>query len=246
MKIKVMSDLHLEFGSKFVFEEQLDTTLVLAGDIDSKLSALQIFLEYVATKFKYVIFVPGNHEYYKYEYNEARNKMLSWSRNNLYVLDNDYVKLDGVNFIGATLWADPDPVGFYNMSDSKLVRVDDRNVTTLDWMNWNYSSKEYIKYMVKEVRGPKVVITHFGPDYRLMAEEWRGANALNSCFWNKELEDTFKDVKYWIFGHTHSSVDEEIDGCRFVCNPFGYIYHKVNPTFDREASYFIFSEENIC
>ena len=46
MKIKIMSDLHLEFGNNRYFERALDTVLVLAGDIHSNIYQLEYFLKY--------------------------------------------------------------------------------------------------------------------------------------------------------------------------------------------------------
>ena len=45
------------------------------------------------------------------------------------------------------------------------------------------------------------------------------AAALNPYFIN-DLD--IKGFKLWIAGHTHTSVDTVVDGCRLVINPLGY------------------------
>ena len=59
MKIRIMSDLHLEFG-EFTPTQVDSDVIVLAGDIHMKLRAM----EWIETHFPDipVIFVPGNHE----------------------------------------------------------------------------------------------------------------------------------------------------------------------------------------
>src|SRR5664279_996561 len=73
MKIQMMSDLHLEMhadgGAELIRE--LDPTgvdlLVLAGDITMAryYESLASVFEPLATKYRHILYVPGNHEYYK-------------------------------------------------------------------------------------------------------------------------------------------------------------------------------------
>lgn len=38
-------------------------------------------------------------------------------------------------------------------------------------------------------------------------------------------------IDAWIYGHSHTNIDTEIDGTRIICNPMGYVFedeHMVN------------------
>src|SRR5271166_4892973 len=69
MKIRVLSDLHLEFMTKLEAEEFVRhlpvdcDVLILAGDVSNAagiVDALRMF----ADRFSHVVFVAGNHEFY--------------------------------------------------------------------------------------------------------------------------------------------------------------------------------------
>jgi Icc-related predicted phosphoesterase len=86
---------------------------------------------------------------------------------------------------------------------------------------------ENLKWLEKEIssyNGQKVVvITHHMPSYQFIDSKYKGFPG-NSAFANhlEGLPKKYSNVKLWIFGHTHSSFDSELNGCRFVCNPRGY------------------------
>lgn len=107
MKVHVLSDIHLEFGK---WQKDIDVNAInadvtiLAGDIGVGLSGLDF-----ALKFKRpVIYVMGNHEYYG---QRTMAKLMAKARakvanTNVHLLEDDTVTLDGVRFIGCTLWTD--------------------------------------------------------------------------------------------------------------------------------------------
>jgi len=99
-----MSDLHIEF---FDFEpaEMPADVIVLAGDILPEhyglLWARKTFLNAP------VVYVMGNHEFYDAQYEavleRARKEATSLD---IHLLENDQVVIDGVHFLGTTLWTD--------------------------------------------------------------------------------------------------------------------------------------------
>ena len=70
-KFQIVSDLHIEYRNDQI-PEPLDyitptaEILILAGDIGSlyKYKQLVGFLEKLCVYFKYVVYIPGNHEFY--------------------------------------------------------------------------------------------------------------------------------------------------------------------------------------
>ena len=69
MYLKVISDLHLEFGVPYFPTPDVrdpETVVILAGDINLG-ARVHDFIGSLRNNFNYraIIFVPGNHEYYK-------------------------------------------------------------------------------------------------------------------------------------------------------------------------------------
>lgn len=108
MKIITYSDLHLEFGTRFrPPEDSVADVMILAGDIIT----FRDFnpLSHPLAKWKKpVLFVAGNHEYYRgkpIEQDNTRFKdWLAVHHPNVIFLQNESVEIDGVQFFGGTMW----------------------------------------------------------------------------------------------------------------------------------------------
>ena len=78
IKINFISDLHLEFGPMEI-EPEAGDVLVLAGDIDIK--GRVDWINSIASKFNHVIYVLGNHEFYRGAmdsiYRKTRERLVS-------------------------------------------------------------------------------------------------------------------------------------------------------------------------
>src|SRR5439155_709852 len=101
MRIRIYSDLHLEFAP-FVPPSSDADVIVLAGDIDNGAAGI----EWARGTFgKPVLYLAGNHEYYEGEF-EAVQQAMGAAARKLAVerLDCSGVILDGVRFLGCTLW----------------------------------------------------------------------------------------------------------------------------------------------
>ncbi|MFC0426563.1 metallophosphoesterase [Chryseobacterium scophthalmum] len=77
MKIQIISDLHQEFGLSDLSFDNADV-VVLAGDINLGTQGI----EWIKTKIpdKPVVYVLGNHEYYKGSYPKTLNKIKEASK----------------------------------------------------------------------------------------------------------------------------------------------------------------------
>ncbi len=108
MRIHILSDLHFEFQRwRKVWDlRTVNADLhVLAGDIGVGLSGIQWALNAFT---KPVIYVMGNHEHYGQRpmeelIHKAREKATG---THVHFLENDCVVIDGVRFLGCTLWTD--------------------------------------------------------------------------------------------------------------------------------------------
>lgn len=136
MKIKIVSDLHLEFSDINIKNDEGADLLILSGDImvahdlyehpetsynmyssvnladlgRRQQCALRFrdFLKRVSFQFPHVIYVAGNHEFYHFRWFQTLEVLREECAkfSNVYFLENDVKVLDDITFIGATLWTD--------------------------------------------------------------------------------------------------------------------------------------------
>jgi hypothetical protein len=89
-----------------------DTVLLLGGDIDSSGADLELYVMDLVRRFRFVFYVPGNHEYYNESIDEFDTLMRMMNRDmpdcfRAFVPGyQDPVVFDDVMFCGATLWTD--------------------------------------------------------------------------------------------------------------------------------------------
>ena len=235
MKIQVLSDLHLEFFNikqqKNVFidsllpKEEVDV-LVLAGDISTKTEIVEDLKQFCG-QWKNVIYVTGNHEYYKSGFKYIHDQIYNIHDSNLFFLNNDDVLVDGQRFIGTTLWF-PDVDG-HNFIYKHMLN-DFCQILNLqqDVYKINQNSVDCLN---EHVRIGDVVITHHLPANGSIAERFK--NDSFSRFFLCNMEDLIKreKPKLWIHGHTHDSFDYQLEDTRIVCNPYGYFGHEENKSF---------------
>ena len=109
MKIHILSDLHTEFAPHMPSEVAQDVDLViLAGDIGTKGRGV----EFARGTYKsHVIYVPGNHEYFREHCETMLEKMRAESCDRVRVLDNEQWIFGGVRFLGSTCWTDYSSTG---------------------------------------------------------------------------------------------------------------------------------------
>lgn len=121
MKIALLSDAHLEFGSLVINNDEGADVLILAGDIcvakhfvDGKPTYLQHlakeyreFFDHVCKEFPHVVYILGNHEFYngdiKHTYNILKEHL---DYPNLHILEKETWTHQGHTFVGGTLWTD--------------------------------------------------------------------------------------------------------------------------------------------
>lgn len=258
LKVKVVSDLHLEFGDLDLKNKENADVLVLSGDI-CLLKVLHYktlnvtdnpftkFFDRVCEAFPEVVYVPGNHEFYNYDLETGKQTFdsLQTRWGNLHPLNNSAVQIGDVTFVGGTLWTDFDNDNPVAMSLGKLYMNDFRIINVNAEVNVPFHPQnalkehkqtlEAIRLVCKEKEGQKVaVITHHTPSYQSCVGVFKG-DPLNPCY-ATNLEQFIQDrpnIQLWTHGHVHSSHDYMIGTTRIVCNPRGYcIKHRENKEFN--------------
>jgi predicted phosphohydrolase len=246
MFFRLFSDLHNEFSTfeMIPLETDKDDVLVLAGDIGVA-KALETFdpiLEW-APRFRRVIQICGNHEYYhgsllrvKDKIREKLGHLPNWT-----LADNNVVQVDNVSFICATLWTDMnkgDALAMHairaGLNDYNYIRTGPnlnnaylKKISPHDIRNEHLHSKEFIfRSIVEEkVAGQKtVVVSHHGPCTKSIDYARYGNDIINWAYvsdLSNEILDTEPD--FMVHGHTHTSFDYMIgDHTRLITNPRGY------------------------
>lgn len=238
MKIKLLSDLHME-GNNFFYQFHGEDVVVLAGDINTRNRHEDLLFE-IPDHVK-VVMVSGNHEYYHSVFEEVNEYLrnLSTKFPNFKFLHNSSTTIDDVEFFGGIMCTDFNLFGpheqWFGMDSAKksindfhvTAKISDtgelRRWTITDHENEHEQFKQNLKVWLKHTEGKKrVVISHFVPTPKAVHPRWGGKeNPLNSYF-TANMEEYMGWDGLWLFGHTHDSSDFMIDSTRCVCNPHGY------------------------
>jgi predicted phosphodiesterase len=243
MRLRIFSDLHLEFAPFQPSDRGVDV-VVLAGDIHLETRGVGWAAE---TFRRPVVYVPGNHEYYGGHFKNTLAKMKQRGEGTqVHVLDRDEVVIEGVRFLGTTLWTDFSATGNLvqaalearqRMSDYRRIRAGSyRRLRPSDVLEDHRDAVTFLRTKLAEpFPGKTVVVTHHAPSTRSIADQFRGdIGHLNAAYVNRLDELLGPPAAVWVHGHTHTSFDYELLGTRVVCNPRGYIPYEPNPGFDPE------------
>lgn len=234
MRIQVLSDLHLEFGFYRVKVSEDADALVMAGDftVAKYLGDLGAFARFVR---KPLFFVAGNHDYYYGVFEEVNRKLEKMDSDiiNFHFLNNKYVEVGEVKFIGSTLWSDfdlaPNPAEFASLVRSRIndfhiiSKSSNRKFSPQDCQELNVESCLFLRREIDApFNGKRVVVTHFLPSPKSIHSRFEG-DFLNPYFCCNCEELMGPSVRLWIHGHTHESINYACKQTRVIANPKGYL-----------------------
>ncbi len=233
MLIKILSDIHTEFGNKHLLPDFLSgyyDILIMAGDVADSSHIIGILLEIDKLAKTTVVFVPGNHEYYGSKKSYIDKKLKETSFKNVVVLNNDIFTKDGVIFIGSTGWWDNGITLTHtnSMADFKLIHDIQFND---NGMLWGKESRLFFDANIKKSLDKRVVcISHNMPSRYCISPKFSNST-INECFAN-DWDYLLSNQAMWVCGHTHDSIDTDINGVRVLCNPYGYYHYMENINFN--------------
>lgn len=237
MKLGIASDLHLEFFKDHAalnFINELDSdgvdVLVLAGDILSIKRQMQMkaILSAFKNKYKNVVWVLGNHEYYNNIPRCTQLALREAEKAGVHLLNNSSVTIDGQRFIGGTGWFPelPDTTAFHKhcMTDFDLI----------DHLEpWVYKEHEYfVDFLTTCLKPEDVLVMHHLPTTKSVHSKYAG-NHLNR-FFLCDIEKLILDrqPKLVINGHGHDQFDYKIGETRIISNPKGYEFEATRKYFN--------------
>jgi Icc-related predicted phosphoesterase len=241
MKILVMSDLHIEHGPRWSLPDVLPEhdVVALAGDIHG---TPEDAVEWAEHSFmKPVIYTPGNHEFYGGAISKRTEAgILRAIDSNVHLLDRDSVVIDGVKFVGATLWTDFELFGprhielgiarsASDINDFRLIQ----NFSPSDARVRNLTDRRFLEgALASAIAGPTVVVTHHAPHPFSIEDKYK--SDLTSAAFASDLTDVIEKHRpaLWIHGHMHASSDYMVGDTRIVCNPKGYGPHSYGATHE--------------
>lgn len=273
MKVAICSDLHLEFGDLFFTNDQNIDVLILSGDIcvakdigrpdpdnfmeGAKSSRIVDFFKRCSFQFPHVIYIMGNHEHYHGDVAKSasiiRSMLESNALSNVHFLDKEFIDIDGVRFIGGTLWTDFNGENEMTMNhvtrrmnDFQICENSNEMVNYRTFENdkakfhkrpatWSPRSalvehKAMKKFIEDNYDSTKinVVCTHHAPSKGSEHPRYAHDTLMNGAY-NSNLDDFIMErpmIKLWTHGHTHEDFDYMIVSTRVVCNPRGYINYE--------------------
>jgi len=246
MKLHILSDLHNEFSLFDIPKTEADI-VILAGDIDVKNRGIAW-----AENFKKpVLYLMGNHEYYGSDMSSLFSEATAIAEgSSVQLMENSVVVMDNVRFVACTLWTDfcldtnvSQNTSMYlaelHMADFRVINKGSKRFSPIDSLELHNASKRFLEDTLKiPFEGKTVVITHHGPSEKSCVPQYKGDPVTPAFMSDLEYLMDYS-IDLWIHGHTHSSLDYEINGTRVICNPRGNCkpgqqMSNENPHFDPE------------
>ncbi len=251
MKLRVLSDLHLEHHTPETVPDCDADLVVLAGDIANGRHGIDWAARHLRGP---IVYVPGNHEYYDSTFTrvDAQLGAAAAAHRQVHLLTGSVAvfELPGqapVRVLGTTWWADYALFGRERIEDAmqacakvmldhRLISVEAENdsvdsghgggglrhFTPADALARHRAESAWLAGELETpFAGATVVVTHHAPD--LGSLDPRYAHDLASAGFISRRPDLVQRADLWIHGHTHTSFDYRVDRARVVCNPRGYV-----------------------
>lgn len=247
VKFQYISDIHLEFLKKIPKIKKVADNLCLLGDIGYANSKIyKQFINKCSDNYKNVFVIMGNHCFYNNTKNLAFkncNDMISIINTvqlkfpkNVYFLNNKCVYIDknteqvsfnytqnSIKIIGSTLWSDIDYNVAYMLNDFNEINYSEyKKLTPQIYKELFLFSKNYILNEInKDPEIQTLLLTHHGTNN--VCNGYYKDSFLKSCFVT-QIDQLYlcKNLVAAINGHTHSNINENINGILYLSNCYGY------------------------
>ena len=224
MIIRPISDIHLEFGSFDlpVIEGESEQILCINGDLNPARCLYEVnlgtgrsteaFFENIQDRFKDVLYISGNHEYYHGDVNtdDQLFKDICDIFGYTFLQNGEHKDIDDTRFIGATLWSDfenQDPHSMMccgdAMNDFKIISdsAHEPNLNRFYYpgmkapfvpshaLSRHYQHRTSIFNKLAETKGKKtVVMSHHAPSYQSISPSYRNSHVNGAYYSNLEPE----------------------------------------------------------
>ena len=239
MRAWIFSDLHIEQSRWDLPDPGPEFDIIIAaGDIHDPLSEGVRWLA-ERSKGRPVIYVPGNHEWYAHRArftvrDESEHAVALAAELGVNLLLDDEVVVEGIRFLGSTLWTDYEIFGDKqiamrearrSLNDHRIIfpSIVGEPLTPETALDWHMESREWLEAgLQKPFTGKTIVVTHHMPH----------PGSIHTRFADDPITPAFcsdlstlvegSRAALWVHGHTHSSANYLAGQTRVVCNPKGY------------------------
>ena len=243
MRIQIASDLHLEFlqqdfaGELLISPHPDADVLVLAGDIASGTQVINLFDRWPVP----VIYVMGNHEAYGRDIEVLEDELRAAAAGTqIRFLENDRVDIDGVRFLGTSLWTDyalfvdegrtvdeAMTAARSFMIDHTEIRSNRQPFAPINALRRHEAARAWLtSELIKPFDGPTVIVTHHGVHPLSIHPRFVG-DIVNAAFVS-DLGLLLNRADLFIHGHVHDSFDYRVGRARVVVNSRGYALNRHN------------------
>lgn len=235
MRVAYCSDIHYDIWfeqtrkNPNIINDCNADVLILGGDIFEYGIWSEFFhskiIDMLCDRFKYVIMIDGNHEFYGIEFeSDIAYDLLKNTPKNFKYLRNESVDIDGITFYGGTFWTSPENWNPIEEFDIKANINDFKHIKGMTNKRLIESHNEFLEnLMCIQTKNDIVVISHYPPTEMSIDDRYLG-HVTNSYFCNPyyyEFCDS-EQIKHWVCGHVHHRHDFELGNIKGHCNPIGY------------------------
>lgn len=232
MKIKIVSDLHLEFSDINIPNNGCDV-LILSGDImlaeplkdfpadcdDTNIQSsrhaqairFRNFLRYCSEDFPHVIYIAGNHEFYNGKFysglDTLREECVQFD--NVHFLEDSSITIDDTIFVGGTLWTDMndcDPLTMMRaeqgMNDYHIIKNDQKGYRSIDAMDTIKRHRQTLDYI-------SVVVNNAPKDKKIVVVGHHSPShqSVDTRYKNDSLNGAYaSDLEEFILNHPQINV----------------------------------------
>lgn len=241
MLVGYISDLHCEMCDDIIPVPDVDV-LILAGDIHvcPKLLKSYLLCLRASSKAKF-IYVMGNHEYYGHTFPDIRENYRNQVAKvpDAVLLERQSHIIDGVRFLGTTLWSDlSNPMHAmsvqHGLNDFVKIRVKGLPMrkkrpilVTFNHTDYHAEFEACRDWLEEELKKPfegkTVVVTHHSPSSITCSPHYRYSRIKYG--FHSDLSNLVIDhgPKLWIYGHDHVTATHELSKTKLVSNQPGYL-----------------------
>lgn len=259
MRLGFLSDLHITYNT-VMLEQALDVVsrvarensidrLFIAGDVTNNYKTTLDFVKRLNELGIETQTIFGNHEYWSISYEKAlelddenyiSGQAIQINKSNV------VIAIDG--FFDYTFVLDTD-----NPVNRKLLIKEKEALTVVGERYFDLARNKIKNYefvfndmykkletLLKENKDKNIILMmHYVPHSNFIAykendEIWNYNNSFMGSAKYAKLAKEY-GVSKFIFGHTHTSKTETIDGTEYICNPIGYKNLEFNCSFEEQV-----------
>jgi calcineurin-like phosphoesterase family protein len=234
MRVFATSDLHTDYKDNFSWLTELsdvayrDDALIVAGDISDRLEIIRETLLLLRSKFRHVIFTPGNHELWVRgaDINSIQKLQQVLSLCERIGVATKPLRLEDLWIVPLFSWYD----GVFESEDNnERARLAWADFHLCKWPDDAQPVADYFLRLnephLKSYDAPVITFSHFIPRAELLPpKEYMRFDWLPSISLCTALDDQIRLLKSTVHvcGHTHTTIDHVIDGVRYVQNAVRY------------------------